>query len=87
MSTIHTAKIIEEMLRNKGKYKDDPAAVAIYTYIHANTNTPLFAVFWRHRDNDMASSPYVADFSLLMRDGELTCAGEEWLQKRERGIE
>lgn len=65
MATITSREIIQEILDNDGVYPGDPQAALIYEYRNVFDNEVAWAVFWDYRDDDIGSSPAVAEFKLL----------------------
>lgn len=66
------------MLENNGIYPGDPPMHKIYKYNHAN-GQQLHACFRLSEHDDMAQSPHVNNPVLLMENGQLTDAGDEYL--------
>ena len=84
MSTISSKIIIIEMLQNRGVYCGDPAPVSIYKYTHSINHQELYGVFYDGAYCDIFESPFVKDPVLFFFEGEVTEAGNEWLQDATR---
>lgn len=63
MAEFTNREIVEVLLDNDGIYPGDPRASRIYEYRNVHGSV-AWAAFWSAWD-DMAASPYVAEFVLL----------------------
>jgi hypothetical protein len=85
MSTVDNKAAIAQLLRDDGKYPDDPQLAIIYSYLTLEGN--LTAAIYYPSDillqqiYEFLHSPFVREPSVLWAQGfGITQAGEQWIQ-------
>lgn len=83
MATIGDAKVVLTMLEHAGVYPGDPPVVRVYSYFGLldRNRKERYAVFYRLDDDDMCTSSYVRQITLLFDAGRVTVAGRRWLRE------
>lgn len=61
MPTYDSKQIIDDLVRNSGRYPGDPQAVFICSYINMTGNTAYFVAYNRLEIIRLSSSEYVRD--------------------------